>query len=199
MPIDLKVVGRELPPLDYTYTAREVMLYALGVGAGSDPEDLKFVYENGLEVLPTFGVIPPFPALMGIVGMEGLDFSLAALLHGEQYLEVRKHPIPVEGKLTSKPRIANIYDKGKGALIELEVDTVDEKGEVLFFNRFGVFIRGEGGFGGEKGPEPGNEPPQRAPDRVVEMKTLPQQALIYRLSGTTTPARRPGLCRHGPL
>ena len=97
MPIDLKVVGRELPPLDYTYTAREVMLYALGVGAGSDPEDLKFVYENGLEVLPTFGVIPPFPALMGIVGMEGLDFSLAALLHGEQYLEVRKHPIPVEG------------------------------------------------------------------------------------------------------
>jgi (3R)-3-hydroxyacyl-CoA dehydrogenase / 3a,7a,12a-trihydroxy-5b-cholest-24-enoyl-CoA hydratase / enoyl-CoA hydratase 2 len=187
MPIDLKVVGRELPTLEYSYTQRDVMLYALGVGAGESPEDLKFVYENGLEVLPTFGVVPPFPALMGIVGMEGFDVSLASLLHGEQYMEVRRHPVPTEGVLTSKPRISAVYDKGKGALVEMEVDTVDDKGNVVYFNRFGSFFRGEGGFGGEKGPEPGHEPPDRAPDKVASMQTLPRQALIYRLSGDYNP------------
>lgn len=187
MPIDLSVIGKELPPLAYNYTTRDVILYALGVGAGLRPEELKFVYENGLEVLPTFGVIPPFPALMGLVGVEGIDINLVMLLHGEQYMEVRRHPIPVQGSLTSKPKIAAVYDKTKGALIELDVDTVDENGEVIFFNKFGTFIRGEGGFGGERGPEPGNEPPDRAPDKVVEEATLPQQAMIYRLSGDYNP------------
>jgi acyl dehydratase len=187
MPIDLSVVGKELAPMEFNYQPRDVILYALGVGAGVLPEELKFVYENGLEALPTFGVIPPFPALMGLVGVEGVDINVVMLLHGEQYLEVRKHPIPVQGKLISKPRIANVYDKTKGALIELEVDTVDEAGDVVFFNRFGAFVRGEGGFGGERGPEPGNEPPERDPDKVVEEKTLPQQAMIYRLSGDYNP------------
>jgi acyl dehydratase len=187
MPIDLSVIGKELPPLAYNYTTRDVILYALGVGAGLRSEELKFVYENGLEVLPTFGVIPPFPALMGLVGVEGIDINLVMLLHGEQYMEVRRHPIPVQGSLTSKPKIAAVYDKTKGALIELDVDTVDENGEVIFFNKFGTFIRGEGGFGGERGPEPGNEPPDRAPDKVVEEATLPTQAMIYRLSGDYNP------------
>ena len=187
MPIDLKVIGTELTPLPYEYQPRDVILYALGVGAGYEPDELKFVYENGLEVLPTFGVIPPFPALMGLVGVEGVDINLVMLVHGEQYLEVRKWPIPVQGKLTSKPVISAVYDKGKGALIEMEVETVDESGEVVFFNRFGSFVRGEGGFGGERGPDPGNEPPDREPDKVVEMKTLPIQAMIYRLSGDYNP------------
>jgi len=187
MPIDLSVIGYELEPMEFTYQQRDVMLYALGVGAGLEPDELKFVYENGLEALPTFGVIPPFPALMGLVGVEGVDINVVMLLHGEQYLEVRKYPIPVAGKLTSKPRIANVYDKTKGALVEMEVDTVDESGDVVFHNVFGSFIRGEGGFGGERGPEPGNEPPERDPDKVVEMKTLPQQAMIYRLSGDYNP------------
>jgi len=187
MPIDLKVIGTELTPLPYEYQPRDVILYALGVGAGYEPDELKFVYENGLEVLPTFGVIPPFPALMGLVGVEGVDINLVMLVHGEQYLEVRKWPIPVQGKLTSKPVISAVYDKGKGALIEMEVETVDESGEVVFFNRFGSFVRGEGGFGGERGPDPGNEPPDREPNKVVEMKTLPIQAMIYRLSGDYNP------------
>jgi acyl dehydratase len=109
------------------------------------------------------------------------------LLHGEQYMEIRKHPVPTAGKLTTYPKVANIYDKGKGALIELEAETKDEAGDVVYYNVFGTFIRGEGGFGGEKGPAAGNEPPERAPDKVVEMKTLPQQALIYRLSGDINP------------
>jgi acyl dehydratase len=193
MPIDIsKALGAELTPLAYEYDQKAVMLYALGVGAGveaTDPEELKFVYENdpGLFVLPSFGVIPPFPALMGLLAVEGMEINLMMLLHGEQYMEIRKHPVPTAGKLTTYPKVANIYDKGKGALIELEAETKDEAGDVVYYNVFGTFIRGEGGFGGEKGPAAGNEPPERAPDKVVEMKTLPQQALIYRLSGDINP------------
>ena len=186
MPIDLAIVGKELPPLDYDYTTRDVMLYALGIGAGYEADELKFVYENGLEVLPTFGVIPPFPALMGLVAVEGVDINLVMLVHGEQYLEIRK-TIPTGGKLTTRPKIAAVWDKTKGAIIELDADTVDESGEVVFYNKFSSFIRGEGGFGGERGPEPGNEPPERDPDKVAETKTLTIQAMIYRLSGDYNP------------
>lgn len=190
MPIDLsKALGAELPALDYTYDQSKLMLYALGVGAGADPDDLKFCYENapGLVALPTFGVIPPFPALMGLLGAPGVDINLMMLLHGEQYLEVRKPLAPGGGKLTTKPKIINIYDKGKGALIELEAETTDEAGDVVYYNVFGTFIRGEGGFGGEKGPAAGNEAPDRVPDKVVEMATHPEQALLYRLSGDINP------------
>lgn len=186
MPIDLAIIGKELAPLDYDYTTRDVMLYALGIGAGYEADELKFVYENGLEAMPTFGVIPPFPALMGLVMVEGVDINLVMLVHGEQYLEIRK-PIPTGGKLTSKPKIAAVWDKTKGAIIELDVDTVDESGEVVFFNKFSSYIRGEGGFDGERGPDPGNEPPDRDPDKVVESTTLPIQAMIYRLSGDYNP------------
>ena len=191
MPIDVaKAMAADIPALDYVLTPKDVMLYALGVGAGvppADPAQLKFTFENGLKTLPTFGVIPPFPALMKVVGHPGLQFNPMMLLHGEQYLEIKKHPIPTKGKLTNKPRIAAIYDKGKGAVVLLDCVTTDEKGDEVFFNTFSLFLRGEGGFGGEAGPKPGNVPPERAPDKVVEMKTLPQQALIYRLSGDSNP------------
>ncbi len=186
MPIDMNLVGKELASLEYHYDTKDIILYALGVGAGARPEELKFVYENGLETLPTFGVIPPFGALMGFASLEGLDINLAMLLHGEQYLELHR-PIPVQGKLTSYPKISAIYDKGKGALVELDVVTKDSKDEPVFMNRFSAFVRGEGGFGGERGPEPGNNPPEREPDREVSLQTLPQQALIYRLSGDYNP------------
>ncbi len=187
MPIDLSAVGKELEALPYNFTQKDVMLYALGVGAGADPEDLKYVYENNLVALPTFGVIPLVPAVSSFMSMEEIQFNPAMLLHGEQYLEQKKHPAPVDGELVSKPKIANIYDKGKGALVEIDVETVDNKGDVVYYNRIGFFIRGEGGFGGEKGPEPGYEAPDREPDEVVELETLPQQAAIYRLSGDSNP------------
>lgn len=186
MPIDPQIVGKDLEPLEFVYQNREVILYALGIGAGAEEDELQFVYEGELQTLPTFGVVPPFPALTGIIGLEGVDINLAMLLHGEQYLELYR-PIPTEGKLTSYPRVAALYDKGKGALIEIEVVTKDEKGEPLFLNNFGVYIRGEGGFGGEKGPEPGHAPPEREPDKVLSLPTLPQQALLYRLSGDFNP------------
>lgn len=188
MPIDLKqALGAEIPPMTYQMTPDKGILYALGVGAEPEGEQLCFVYENGLKVLPTFGVVPPFPAMMGLIGVPGVQINPVMILHGEQYLEIRKHPIPTSGVLTSKPRVANIYDKGKGALIEVECETLDEKGDVVFYNIFSTFARGEGGFGGPKGPAPGNEPPDRAPDAVVEMKTLRRQAAIYRLSGDYNP------------
>jgi acyl dehydratase len=183
MALDLSVVGKKLKALTFEYTDRDVMLYALGVGAGTD--ELNFTYEKNLKVLPTFAVVPSFPALVGLVGV--LEFNPAMLLHGEQRIELKK-PIPPSGKLTTTPTISGIYDKGSGALIVVDAETVDEKGEVLFLNTFGAFVRGEGGFGGDRGPGGGKiVPPDRKPDAVVEMPTLPQQALIYRLSGDRNP------------
>jgi acyl dehydratase len=191
MPIDpSKAVGAKLQGLPYEYTDGDVMLYALGVGAGvpqTDEQQLKFTYEGELKVLPTFGVVPPFPSLVGLIGAPGMEFNPMMLLHGEQYMEVRKHPVPTSGKLTTQPIIKAIYDKGKGALVLLDAITTDEAGDEVYFNTFSVFLRGEGGFGGESGPKPGNIPPDRAPDKVLEQKTLPQQALIYRLCGDRNP------------
>ena len=191
MPIDVeKAMSSPIASMDYEFTKNDTILYALGVGAGvpcTDKDQLKFTFENGLKTLPTFGVIPPFSALMKVVGHPGLQFNPMMLLHGEQYMEIRKHPIPIQGKLTTQPKIGGIYDKGKGALLLLEATTTDEKGEEVFFNVFSLFLRGEGGFGGESGPKAGNVPPERDPDKVVEMKTLPQQALLYRLSGDSNP------------
>jgi len=188
MPIDLKkALGAQIAPMTYEMTPDKAMLYALGVGAEPEGDELPFVYENGLKVLPTFGVVPPFPALMGLLGVPGVEINPFMILHGEQYLEIRKQPIPTFGKLISKPKVSGIFDKGKGALVELEVITEDENGNPVFFNRFGTFVRGEGGFGGDKGSQPGNEAPDRKPDAVVESQTLRRQAAIYRLSGDYNP------------
>ena len=187
MPIDPAIVGQELAPLDYEVTPNKVILYNLGIGAGADPDDLKFVYENapGLQCLPTFGVIPPFPALMGLLGVPGVEINLFMLLHGEQYLEVRK-PIPISGKFPKAAHLRSPYDKGKGALVELDVDTVDESGEVVFFNSSGP-SSAEGGFGGEKGPEPGNEALERDSRRGRTEDRGNSEAMLYRLSGDVNP------------
>lgn len=192
MPIDpQKALGAELKPADFSYTDRDVMLYALGCGAGlrnpTAKEELQFTYENGLKVLPTYGVIPAFPALLGMGSVEGIKFNPMMLLHGEQYLEIKKHPIPVAAKTTTKGKIKAIYDKGKGAVVIVAAETFDDKGNLLFYNEFSSFLRGEGGFGGDRGPEPGYEAPSREPDAVHEEQTLPHQALIYRLSGDRNP------------
>ncbi|MDD5748169.1 MAG: MaoC/PaaZ C-terminal domain-containing protein [Actinomycetota bacterium] len=192
MPIDLsKALGAETPPMEYECNQNKLILYALGVGVSTDPDDLKFVYENppGLVALPSFGVVPAFPALMSMFGVEGLELNPVMIVHGEQYLEIHKQ-LPISGKLFTGSKVLNIYDKGKIALIELESETKDESGELIYRNVFGIIARGEGGFGGDKGPAPGNEPPERKPDKVVEMPTLKQQALLYALSGDINPLHR---------
>ncbi|MEE9607840.1 MAG: MaoC/PaaZ C-terminal domain-containing protein [Myxococcota bacterium] len=190
MPIDPnKALGAKISEGTYSWTKDQVILYHLGVGAGvppTDPRELEYTYEKNLKVLPSFGVIPVFGALGGLGNVPGLQFNFAMLLHGEQDLEIHQ-PIPPEATVSSAGTVAGLYDKGKAALVVLEVKSKDESGKPLFTNRFSLFLRGEGGFGGESGPKAGNLPPQREPDGVIESPTLPQQALIYRLSGDKNP------------
>ena len=191
MPIDPnKARGARLPDGQTSYTKDQVILYHLGLGAGvpaTDPQELEYTYEKNLKVLPSFAVIPSFGSMGGIGNVPGLQFNFAMLLHGEQEVILHR-PLPVEAKLETTAHIPEIYDKGKAALVILETEAKDEAtGLPLFTNRFSMFIRGEGGFGGDSGPKVGNVAPERAPDGVVERKTLPQQALIYRLSGDKNP------------
>ena len=183
MPVDLKAVGKKLGSVTHTYEERDVMLYALGVGCGSD--DLRFTYERDLKVLPTFAVIPAFPAMLNLGG--AMEVNPVMVLHGEQRIELHA-PIPTSGTIVTTPTIKAMYDKGKGALVLVETESVDAKGKLLFRNTSGIFARGEGGFGGERGPSgPRNVPPNRAPDKSIAMPTRPDQALFYRLSGDMNP------------
>ncbi len=184
-----KALGAKLGEGTYSWTKDQVILYHLGVGAGdpaTDPGELEYTYEKNLKVLPSYGVIPVFGAMGGLGTTPGLSFNFAMLLHGEQDIEVHQ-PIPPEATVTNSAEVVGVYDKGKAALVVLEVKTRDEAGKPLFTNRFSLFLRGEGGFGGESGPKAGNVPPEREPDGVIERRLLPQQALIYRLSGDKNP------------
>ena len=185
-----KVAGYSFEPQSRSYGERDVSLYALGVGAASDPmdlSDLKFVYERhpgGHQVLPTFGV------LLGRLGggaIPGLKYKVTSLLHGEEYLALERL-LPSAGTVTSQGRVKALYDKGSGVVVVLEGTTRDAQGQVLSRHERSLFIRGLGGFGGERGPVGGeNTPPDRAPDKVHRERTSPNQALIYRLSGDRNP------------
>jgi acyl dehydratase len=191
MPIDPKqALGASTGASTFSWDADRIILYHLGVGAGdpqTDPGELAYTYERGLKVLPSWGVVPAFSATEQVGRTPGMSYDPAMLLHGEQDLEVHA-PIPTAASVTSTGRIAGVYDKGKAALVVLEV-TTSLAGETapLFTNRSSLFIRGEGGFGGDPGPKAAVQAPDRAPDLVVESPTLPQQALLYRLSGDKNP------------
>jgi len=190
MPIDVdKALGAELPEGTSEWGIDDVILYHLGVGAGvppTDPKELEYTYEQNLKVLPSFGVIPVFGTLMGVMTVPGIQINPMMILHGEQDLEIHK-PIPTQAKATHRAKVTDIFDRVKGASIIIEAKSSDENGEPLFTNRFSTYVRGEGGFGGERGPRPGNLPPEREPDFTVDSPTLPQQALLYRLSGDKNP------------
>lgn len=192
MPIDVsRAVGAVLGGGTYSWAEEDIILYGLAVGAGdppTDPAELKYVYEADLHVVPAFGTIPPFGIMMSLGTVDGLELDLARILHGDQTLTVHR-PIPTSGTVNQAGTVIDVFDKGKGALIVLEmVSTLEKTGEPLFTNRTGVYVRGEGGFGGETGPATGNRPPDREPDYVIESPTLPQQALLYRMaSGDKNP------------
>lgn len=184
----LSAIGYQFKPATVTYTEKDLSLYALAVGAAVDPLDaseLQFVYEmsrDGFKALPTYAVTFPFSLLWEIVSVPGLRFNPALLLHGEQYLEM-KRPLPVNATVTNTAFISNIYDKGSGALVLLDVHTADERGEAIAFNQVSLFIRGMGGFGGERGPSSSVDAlPDRAPDIVARQQTNENQALLYRLA-----------------
>ena len=187
-----QVLGAEFEPTSFTYNDRDVILYALGVGAAADPldpQELAFAYEgSGFKVLPTFAVIFPAEMSLRFLSIPGLKFNPMLLLHGEHYLEVMK-PLPTAARVTSRGRISQVYDKGRGALILVDVTTQDKSGDVLAFNQSSIFIRGIGGFGGDRGPSTSqlNLPPNREPDAVHEQSIPANQALLYRLSGDRNP------------
>lgn len=191
MPIDLdRVAGARLRDTMSSWTSDDVILYHLGLGAGvppTSPQELAYVYESGLKVLPTYGVIPALDAIEALLALDGLDIDLAQMLHGEQDLVVHE-TLPAKADVITRARVAEIFDKGTAALIVLEMVTstvADDR--PLCTNRVSAFVRGEGGFGGEPGPAAGNAVPDRGPDHVVVRTTLPQQALLYRLTGDKNP------------
>lgn len=188
MALDLGVVGRGGPPRERSWTSADALLYALGVGAGlGEPtQELPFTTENsaGVEqqVLPTFGVLLA-QASPGDLG----DFDRAMLVHAEQAVELHR-PVPVSGTVRATARVTDIYDKGSGALVVSESTAVDVvTGEPVITVRSAVFIRGEGGFGGARGPRDDWRLPEREPDHRVSYATRPEQALLYRLSGDRNP------------
>lgn len=181
----------------FDYEDKEVILYNLSLGAKRD--ELPLVYENSeaFQALPTFGVIPWFSASTPWdTGDIVPNYSPMMLLHGEQYLEIRKDPIPTSARTITYPKLIDVIDKGAAAVVVVGFTTKDASTkEDLFYNESTMFIRGSGGFGGsDKGTAPrprgaiaAYKPPQRAPDAVVEEKTTEEQAAIYRLNGDRNP------------
>ncbi|XP_019742590.1 peroxisomal multifunctional enzyme type 2 [Hippocampus comes] len=186
-------VGQKLPATTFSFSHTQCILYALGVGMSTkDPDHLRFLYEGhpDFSCLPTFAVIPSQAAMMdgGLSSLPGLKIDFTRVLHGEQYLELYK-PLPTSGQLTSEATIADVLDKGSGAVILLDVNTYSGA-ELLCFNQFSVFVVGAGGFGGKRTSEKAKAlvpPPQRAPDVVLVDSTTNDQAALYRLSGDWNP------------
>uniref|UniRef100_A0A8D0AA86 Hydroxysteroid (17-beta) dehydrogenase 4 n=1 Tax=Sander lucioperca TaxID=283035 RepID=A0A8D0AA86_SANLU len=188
-----EAVGQKLPPSTFTFTHTQCILYALGVGMSTkDPDHLRFLYEGheDFSCLPTFGVITSQAAMMdgGLSSIPGLNIDFTQVLHGEQYLELYK-PLPTSGTLTSECTIADVLDKGSGAVILLDVNTYNGD-ELICYSQFSVFVVGAGGFGGKRTSEKAKAPlppPKRAPDAVVIDSTTRDQAALYRLSGDWNP------------
>ena len=192
MPIDPGVaIGADLPEQRFSWSASDVLLYNLALGAGGDPmssRELRYATEKDLQVLPTFALVAPTFRVFEppSVTFPGIDVDLAKVLHGGQELVVHR-PLPTEGKATLRSRIADVYDKGSAAVIIQESEAVDEAGRPLYTTRSQIFARGEGGFGGERGPSSKVALPDTEPEVEVTTPTLPQQALWYRLCGDRNP------------
>jgi len=175
-----------LPPLEtrHSFTARDTMLYALGVGA----DDLRFVYEKELQALPTMAVVLAYPGFFWQDPAYGIDWK--KILHGETSVELFA-TLPTQGDLYGRTTIDAIYDKGadKGAIVLSSRRIEDKAGTHLATVRNTLFLRGDGGFGGqsEGAPRPHPLPTDRVPDQVVTLATSQNQALIYRLSGDYNP------------
>lgn len=192
MPIDLDVaLGAELEPVEFSWTSSDVQLYQLALGAGRDPMDaheLRYLTDGSPQVLPTFSSVaasfhmtePPK------VSFPGIEIELSRVLHASEAVSV-PGPLPASGSARATTRITDIWDKGKAAVIWNETTVTDSSGTVLWRTKRSIFARGEGGFGGDRGPSGSAEAPDRAPDFEIDIPVLPQQALLYRLCGDRNP------------
>jgi acyl dehydratase len=192
MPLNPDAVGFVSEPSEARWTSRDSLLYALGVGAGvTDPTgfELEFTTENSDGI--TQRALPTMPVVLGGGGAGPMSaigtFDWAMLVHGEQGITLHQ-PVPVEGTARIVGKVAAMYDKGKAAVVVLESEAREPGGDLLWTTTMSAFIRGEGGWGGDRGPSgPRNETPDRAPDHVVSYATRPDQALLYRLNGDRNP------------
>lgn len=192
MPINLdEALGAELDPIEFSWTSSDVQLYQLALGAGADPMDareLRYLTDGTPQVLPTFGNVaasfhmtePPQ------VKFPGIDIELNKVLHASEAITVPA-PLPPSGTGRAVQKFTEIWDKGKAAVIWSETTVTDPDGTLLWTQKRSIFARGEGGFGGERGPSTSVTPPDRAPDAEIILPTLPQQALLYRLCGDRNP------------
>ncbi len=191
MPLNPAAVGAVGDVRTMSWNSKDALLYAVGIGAGQN--DLPFTTENTKEVqqvvFPTFAVVAgsgttsPGKSAMAEIG----TFNWAMLVHGSQAITLHR-PIPIEAEATVQDKVVAMYDKGKAAVVVTEAETKLKTGELLWTTRSSVFIRGEGGWDGERGPSgPQNEPPAKAPDHEVTLQTSPDQAFVYRLSGDRNP------------
>lgn len=196
MPLNLDAVGAKGTPRKWSWTSKDALLYALGVGCGAiDPvgSELDFTTENtaGVDqkVLPTFCVLATYNSRGGESAMSKIGtFDPRMLVHGEQGIVLHR-PIPVEGEVSLVDEIVGIYDKGKGAVIATRTHaTLVADGAPLFDLSGSAFIIGEGGFGGDRGPSNSSDvAPARDPEIEVTYQTREDQALLYRLSGDRNP------------
>lgn len=197
MPIDAtKATSAEPRTTELAWDHKDVQLYHLGIGAGAatpekphpatDPDELRYTLESALHVLPSFATVAGGGmALAGGLSAPGIEVDLAAVLHGGQTVTVHR-ALPVSGRATQTSSVPAVYDKGKAAVIVLRSEVADDEGP-LWTCDTQIFVRGEGGFGGERGPSARLELPDRAPDLSTERAIRPDQALLYRLSGDWNP------------
>lgn len=188
MPLNPDAVGSKSDPMTRKWDSKDSLIYALGVGAGAADalDELQFSTENTSDVpqraLPTMAVVLAPIGGMGNIG----TFNPAMLVHGEQGITLHQE-LPPSGELEAVSECVGIYDKGKGGVVVWETRcTLD--GQPLVDTRMSAYIRGEGGWGGDRGPSgPTNVAPDRDPDVSVTVQTRQDQALIYRLSGDRNP------------
>jgi acyl dehydratase len=186
-----KLLALKIPEVEHSYTEKDAILYALGIGLGQDPtrtDELAFLYEKNLRILPTFALVLGYPGFWARDLDTGIDW--VKLVHGEQALKIHR-PLAARGAVVGKTRVVDIIDKGpgKGALVLSERKVVDKgSGDVLATLQQTTFCRGDGGFGGPPRQTPAPHPlPERTPDLVCDLPTRPEAALIYRLSGDPNP------------
>jgi acyl dehydratase len=190
MPIDVaKALAAAPRSTELAWDHTDVLLYHLGIGAGrpaTGADELRYTLESRLHVLPSFATVAGGGlAAAGGLTAPGIDVDLAAVLHGGQRLEIHR-PLPVRGRAVQTSRVAAVHDKGKAAVIVLRGEVADDDGP-LWSSDTQIFVRGEGGFGGERGPSQRSAPPDTAPDKIVDVPTREDQALLYRLSGDWNP------------
>lgn len=192
MPIDVDVaLAAEPEPVEFSWNSGDVQLYNLALGAGSDPMDpgeLRYVADGTPQVLPTFSSVaatfhmtePP------TVSYPGVDIELGKVLHGSEAVSV-SGPLPASGTARAVTRFTDIWDKGKAAVLVSQTEVTDLDGNPLWTLRRSIFARGEGGFGGDRGPSTSGTTPDRDPDFATDIPILGQQALLYRLCGDRNP------------